>query len=101
MPAEITSEAVAAWINQQLTKALEQYGFAQISVEISALRSTVSPSPIFRIFVGNGYTTGVGLSIEDCFAALSNQSPKSKAQQKRKEAAALLAEAEKLESETN
>ena len=96
----ITSEQVAEWMREQMAIMLDGFKYAQISVEVSALRATENPAVSFRIYVGQGYTTAVGSSIEECYELLAKQSPKSKAQIKRDEAAKLIAEAEKLENQT-
>jgi len=98
---EITSEQVAEWMRQQMERAHDGFKYAQISVEMSAFRESKNPLVTFRIYVGEGYKTAIGSSIMDCYEQLAKQSPKSKAQIKREEAAKLLAEAEKLESESN
>ena len=97
---QITSEQVAEWMRQQMTRAHDGFKYAQISVEMSAFRGVENPAVSFRIFVGQGYTTAVGSSIAECYELLAKQSPKSKAQIKRDEAARLIAEAEKLENQT-
>ena len=97
---QITSEQVVEWMRQQMTRAHDVFEYAQISVEMSAFRTTENPAVSFRIYVGDGYTTAVGSSIAECYELLAKQSPKSKAQIKREEAAKLIAEAEKLENQT-
>ena len=93
----ITSEDVAEWMKQQLAKAHQLNNYAHLQVEINA--STQYPdAPVkFSIYLTQFYGTRDRESFEECFEELSEMPRVSIAEQKRKQAAALLAEADKLE----
>lgn len=98
MNKQITSEDIANWMMEQLANTHQKHEYASISVEVSAFVKQKNPSVRFRLYVGDGYDTSNGNSIEECYDHLANQKPRTKAQQLRDEAAKLIARAELIES---
>jgi hypothetical protein len=98
MNKKITSSDIAAWMREQLSETHQKHEYASITIEVSAYVKQENPIVRFRLYVGNGYDTSIGDSIEECYDHLATQKPRTKAQQLRDEAAKLIAQAESIES---
>lgn len=101
MNKQITSEDIANWMMEQLANTHQKHEYASISVEVSAFVKQENPSVRFRLYVGNGYDTSTGNSIEECLDHLATQKPRTKAQKMRDDAANLIAQAEAIEANKN
>ena len=81
--------------------ALDSDEYAQLTVTINGMRGQRGKTPVFTIYHSSYKQSGDCGSFGECFNNIRALKPLSQAQAKREQAAALLAEAEKLESETN
>jgi hypothetical protein len=93
---EITSEDVAAWMQEQAQKIHQTHNHVQIQVGICQNRDNPHPAS-FSIYCAAGIDSGHRQTIEECFEAIGKITPNDVAADKRKRAATLLAEAEELE----
>lgn len=102
----ITTEQVSQWMREQLAKAHEFSDYAHITVEINQYKKHADWANVrFAVFLGAEHGDGVKDStIEGCFSQLTElancNTPQYRAEKLRQQASALLAEAEKLETQT-
>jgi hypothetical protein len=93
----ITSEAVAAWMKQQLAKVHESAEYGHIMIEINQDRKYADQCCArFAIYDGQSHIREQE-TIEKCFDGLSKSTPQTRAKAKREAAEKLLAEADALE----
>jgi hypothetical protein len=97
MNKNITSEDVSQWLREQLAKvhAIHDYGHIQIS--LPALRATEGKHALFSIYCGDGIQSGEHRTIEACLERIQRRCMPDLAMEKRRFAAALLAEAAAIE----
>jgi hypothetical protein len=96
---KITSADVSAWLKEQLTALHETHEYASITVEINQYRGHETAAK-WSVYTGSGQPqSDYKPSLEDCIADMATQTPKSIAQQKRERAAALMAEADEIETQ--
>jgi len=92
---KITSADVSAWLVEQLAKAHEYNDYAHINLQVHAFKGTKCV-PYFKIYLGTEHNSQDRLTIEECFADLDGETPRTIADRLLEKAAALTSEANKI-----
>jgi hypothetical protein len=94
----ITSAEVSQWLREQLAKVHEVHDYGHIQISLPALRATEGKHALFSIYCGDGIQSGEHRTIEECLDRIKLRHLPDLAMEKRRFAAALLAEASAIES---
>ena len=98
----ITTEDVSNWMREQLTKAHEISDYACVTVHINQYKEMADYAKTrFSVYLGEQYGPTIECYLmEDCFVQAAKQTPQSRAEKLRGEAAELLKQAEELDAFT-
>jgi hypothetical protein len=99
---KITSADVSAWLKEQLTALHETHDYVAITLEINQFRDgSADAEQRVSIYTGRDKPGSKDKrSVEECIADMATQTPQSRADKLREQAAELLTKANEIEAQT-